>query len=360
MRGKLYTAQKQLSNVQCSAFFPAFSGASVSAVQGATGPPTGPARRVAIIAALLLRTPTLAPAMWFRNLTIYRLPEGWTRTPGEIEATLTEFPLQACSGLSLQSRGWVPVNDAGQFAYGQGQQVLIAMGSEDKLLPSSVVNQVAGERIAKLENDKGFKLGRKAKREIKEQVAVELTPRAFARRRELRGWFDFKGGWLVVDTASPNRADEFTQTLRNALGELPVTPLASEPSMDALMTGWLAGKQAPGAFDLDDEAELTTADENKSTVRYLRHSLDGKDIAGHLSNGKIVKRLALTWKDRVSFVVDDKLQLRRFKALDTERVREESDGLPAEQQFELDFALFGGELSALLADLAAAVNAARG
>ncbi len=297
--------------------------------------------------------------MWFRNLTIYRLPPGWTRTPGEIEATLTEFPLHPCIGLALQSRGWVSVNDAGQFAYGQGKQVLIAMGSEEKLLPASVVNQTAGERIRKLEDEKGFKLGRKAKREIKEQVAVELTPRAFSRRRELRGWFDFEGGWLVVDTASANKADEFTQTLRDALGELPVTPLQSEPSMDALMTGWLASREAPGTFNLDDECELTATDEHKSTVRYLRHSLDGKDIANHLSNGKVVKRLALTWKDRVSFVVDDKLQIRRFKPLDQERVREESDGLPPEQQFEIDFALMSGDLAAMLKDLAVAVNAGR-
>ncbi|MES0872957.1 recombination-associated protein RdgC [Sinimarinibacterium thermocellulolyticum] len=297
--------------------------------------------------------------MWFKNLSIYRLPPGWTRTPGALETTLAAFPLQPCSGLALRSRGWVPVNDAGQFAYGQERQVLIAMGTDEKLLPASVVNQVAGERIANLENDKGFKLGRKARREIREQVAVELTPRAFSRRTELRGWFDFAGGWLVVDTASANRADEFTQTLRDALGELPVTPLQSEPSMDTLMTGWLASGQAPRPFALDDEAELTSADANKSTVRYLRHALDGKDIAGHLSSGKIVKRLALTWKDRIGFVVDDKLQIRRFKALDIERVREESDVLPPEQQFEIDFALFSGELGALLEDLAAAVNAAR-
>ncbi|MFA5940374.1 MAG: recombination-associated protein RdgC [Sinimarinibacterium sp.] len=297
--------------------------------------------------------------MWFKNLTIYRLPPGWLRTPAEIEATLTEFPLQPCTGLSLQSRGWVPINDAGQFAYGQDKQVLIAMGSEEKLLPASVVNQVAGERIQKLENDKGFKLGRKAKREIKDQIAVELTPRAFSRRREMRGWFDFAGGWLVVDTSSPTRADDFTQTLRNALGELPVTPLQSEPSMDTLMTAWLAAKEGPGAFDLDDECELTATDENKSTVRYLRHALDGKDVAGHLSNGKVVKRLALTWKNRLSFVVDDKLQVRRLKFLDMERVREDSDGLPPEQQFEIDFALLSGEYAALLKDLAAVVNAAR-
>lgn len=297
--------------------------------------------------------------MWFKNLTIYRLPPGWSRTPGELEATLTEFPLQPCTGLNLQSRGWVPVNDAGQFAYGQDKQVLIAMGAEEKLLPAAVVNQTAGERIAKLENEKGFKLGRNAKREIKEQVAVELTPRAFSRRREIRGWFDFDGGWLVVDTSSPTRADDFTQTLRNALGELPVTPLQSEPSMSALMTQWLTAKQAPGAFDLDDECELTATDEHKSTVRYLRHALDGKDISGHLSNGKVVMRLALTWKDRISFVVDDKLQIKRLKFLDIERVRDESDGLPPEQQFEIDFALASGSYAELLKDLAAAVNAAR-
>lgn len=297
--------------------------------------------------------------MWFKNLTIYRLSPGWSRTPGELEATLTEFPLQPCTGLNLQSRGWVPVSDAGQFAYGQDKQVLIAMGAEEKLLPAAVVNQTAGERIARLENEKGFKLGRNAKREIKEQVAVELTPRAFSRRREIRGWFDFDGGWLVVDTSSPTRADDFTQTLRNALGELPVTPLQSEPSMSALMTQWLSAKQAPGAFDLDDECELTATDEHKSTVRYLRHALDGKDISGHLSNGKVVMRLALTWKDRISFVVDDKLQVKRLKFLDIERVREESDGLPPEQQFEIDFALASGTYAELLKDLAAAVNAAR-
>jgi recombination associated protein RdgC len=294
---------------------------------------------------------------FFRNLSIYRLPPGWARTPAEIDSALSQFPLQSCAGLTLQSRGWVPVNDAGQFAYGQEHQVLITMGAEDKLLPASVVNHVAGERIAAMEREKGFKLGRKAKREIKEAVAVELTPRAFTRRRELRGWIDFADGWLVVDTPSANRADEFTQTLRNALGELPVTPLQSEPSMDAIMTGWIAGRKAPAPFDLDDEAELTATDEHKSTVRYLRHALDGTDIASHLSNGKIAKRLALTWKDRLSFVIDSRLQVRRLRTIDTERVREESDGLPPDQQFEIDFALFSGEVRGLLRDLAVAVNA---
>lgn len=297
--------------------------------------------------------------MWFKNLTIYRLPPGWTRTPGQLEATLTEFPLQPCTGQNLQSRGWVPVHASGQFVYSQEQQILLAMGTEEKLLPGSVVNQTADEKIRELEQQKGFKIGRKHRREIKEQVQSELLPRAFSRRRVTLGWMDFQDGWLVVDTSTPSRADDFTHTLRNALGELPVTPLQSEPSMTALLTEWLSSGQAPAGFELDDECELTSTDENKSTVRYLRHALDGKDIAAHLSNGKVATRLSLTWNGRISLLLNDKLQVKRLKFLDIERVREEQEGLDADAQFEADFALMCGEFSALLKDLAQAINAPR-
>ncbi|TJY64943.1 recombination-associated protein RdgC [Sinimarinibacterium sp. CAU 1509] len=297
--------------------------------------------------------------MWFKNLTIYRLPEGWSRTAAEIETTLTEFPLKPCVGQALQTRGWVPINDAGQMAYGQEKQVLIALGTEEKLLPASVVNQTADEKIRALEQQKGFKIGRKHKREIKEQIQAELLPRAFSRRRVTLGWLDFSGGWLVVDTSTPSRADDFTQALRDALGELPATPMQSEPSMGALLTQWLSSMQAPGAFDLDDECELTSTDENKSTVRYLHHALDGKDIANHLSHGKVVTRLSLTWNGRISLLINDKLQVKRLKFLDIERVREEQDGLDAEAEFEANFTLMSGEYSALLKDLATAINAPR-
>jgi len=295
--------------------------------------------------------------MWFKNLTVFRLPSGWSRSPGEIETTLTEFPLQPCVGQNLQSRGWVAVNNAGQLVISQERQVMIALGTEEKLLPASVVNQTAEERIKELEQQKGFKIGRKHKREIKEQVQADLLPRAFSRRRVTRGWIDFADGWLVVDTSTPSRADDFTHTLRNALGELPVTPLQSEPSMSALMTGWLASGTALGAFDLDDESELTTPDGQRSTVRYLRHSLDGKDIAGHLSNGKVVTRLALTWNGRISLVINDKLQIRRLKFLDMEAVEDEQSGLDPEAAQQANFALMCGELRALLRDLSLAIGA---
>ena len=43
---------------------------------------------------------------------------------------------------------------------------------------------------------------------------------------------------------------------------------------------------APLRFAIDDDLELQSADETKSNIRYVRHSLDGKDIRSHLAAGK--------------------------------------------------------------------------
>ncbi|WP_169577715.1 recombination-associated protein RdgC [Sinimarinibacterium sp. CAU 1509] len=295
--------------------------------------------------------------MFFRNLTIYQLPAGWTREPDAIEATLAEFPLHPCSGQIVKTRGWVPVTDDGRMTFSDPRRVLLSLGTEEKLLPARVVNQATEEKVSALEKEKGFKIGRRHRREIKEQVQIDLLPRAFSQRTATHGWLDFEKGWLVVDTASPNRADEFTQALRDALGELPATPMASNPSMGALMTQWLSAKQAPGAFTLDDHCELTTCDENKSTVRYTRHALDGADINAHLTQGKVTTRLSLAWNDRISFQVNDKLQIRQLKFLDIESIRDKRGELEADEVMAADFALFSGELQALLGDLAVAVGA---
>src|SRR3546814_10067194 len=95
------------------------------------------------------------------------------------------------SDLNPQSRGWVgPATTNAQLVYAQGKQMLIALGVEQKLLPSSVVQQAVDERASELEQRQGFKPGRKQLRDLKDQVTAELMPRAFAKRRSTRAWID--------------------------------------------------------------------------------------------------------------------------------------------------------------------------
>ena len=294
--------------------------------------------------------------MWFKNLQIYRLSSDWELAPGALEALLAKHPLTPCRGIQPQSRGWVPPRENGALVHDYEKHLLIALGTEQKILPGSVINQEAKERAAKLEQKQGFKPGRKQMREIKEHVTAELLPRAFARRRTLRAWIAPAQKWLVVDAVSPVRAEELTEALRTAIGELPLVPLATTLSPSAAMTQWLAAGDAPGRFTIDQDCELIGADATKSTVRYLRHTLDGKDLRQHITSGKSATRLGLSWNSRISFVLHDKHQLKRINFLDVDKNREDAAAENAEEQFDADFALMSGEYLKLIGDLVKALG----
>jgi recombination associated protein RdgC len=57
--------------------------------------------------------------------------------------------------------------------------MLLRFDTDEKILPTSVINRVAKARAAELEEQQGFPPGKKAMKELKERVADELLPRAF-------------------------------------------------------------------------------------------------------------------------------------------------------------------------------------
>lgn len=294
--------------------------------------------------------------MWFKNLQIFRLPAGWAVTPAQIEERLSRHPLQPCGGLDRQSRGWVSPRGNDSLVVSLNRQLLIALGTEQKLLPAAVVNDLANERAAQLEAQQGFRPGRKQLKEIKEQVADELLPRAFARRRTTYAWIDPVNGWLAIDAANAAKAEELIGQLRDDLEDLPLTPFDTQLSPASAMTGWLAASEAPAGFSIDRDCVLQAPSEEKATVRYARHPLEGEEIRGHIANGKIATRLALTWNDRISFALTDQLQIKQLAFLDILKEEAESQADTADEQFDADFALMAGELGRFLPDLAEALG----
>lgn len=294
--------------------------------------------------------------MWFKNLIVYRL-SGWDLGAEQLEQALARLAFQGCGALDMESRGWVGAAGEGEpLVHALKGQLLIALGVEQKLLPASVVNDHARARGQEIEARLGYRPGRKQMREIKERVIEELLPRAFARRRATRAWIDPVGGWLVVDAANVARADDLLELLRRSLDDLPLSTLQTRLAPAAAMTGWLAAHEAPGGFSIDRDCELIEPGADKATVRYLRHSLESKQVRSHIQDGKQVSRLALTWNDRVSFVLHENLQVKRVEFLDLLKERAEQQAESAAEQFDADFALMTGELGRMLPDLVAALG----
>jgi recombination associated protein RdgC len=118
---------------------------------------------------------------------------------------------------------------------------------------------------------------------------------------------------------------------------------------------------APLRFVIDQDLELQAADKTKATIRYTRYPLEAREIRQHLTSGMYATRLGLTWNDRISFVLTEKLQVKRieFLALGKDAGQDGSEReqeIAAQEQFEIDFLLMTGELHQLLTDLGQALG----
>ena len=295
--------------------------------------------------------------MWFRNLQIFRLASGWDFSADQLAEALNKGLFIGCGATDRAARGWVPPRgNEGEMVFAVDRQQLICLGVEQKILPASVVRQYADAKLQQIEAAQGYKPGRKQAREVRDQVELELLPRAFAKRGLTYVWIDPVNRWLLVDASSSARADEVIEQLKVSLNELPLTLLKTQLAPGTAMTQWLAAGEGFGSFTIDRDCELQAAAEERAAVRYVRHNLDSDEVRGHIAQGKTATRLSLTWNDRVSFVLTEQLQIKRLAFLDILKEDAERQSENADDLFAANFSLMAGELAQLLTHLVEALG----
>lgn len=286
----------------------------------------------------------------FKNLSIYRLGAAAVPTLSALQAGLEKARFVPCAPTQPLSAGWVPPRGEahGALVESIGGHWLAALRFEHKLLPASVVRDHADALAARIEQDSGRKPGKRQLRELREQASFELLPQAFTKQSTVRVWIDARAGRLLLDAGSQARLDATLTALVDADAGLAPMALQTALSPAVAMTDWLRSGEPPRGFSVDRDCELKAADERRAVVRYTRHALDPADLLRHLDAGLLPTRLALTWGDRVSFVLTESLQLKRIALLD---VVLEAGKAGAAEGFDTDMALLTGELSRLLPDL---------
>jgi len=294
--------------------------------------------------------------MWFKNLKLFRLSETWNLTPDQVESHLEKLAFKGGNAQDMQTMGWIPSRENGGLVHTVNGQMLLTLRVDKKLLPSSVINQVTKVRAADIEEQQGYKPGRKQMKEIKEQVTDELLPKAFSVYRDTRVWIDPAHRWLVIDAGASAKADEVLGWLAKSIDPFPVESLYVTLSPAAAMTGWLAEDEAPANFSIDQDTELRASGESKAAIRYVKHTIDTDDVRRHIQSGKQCTRLALTWADRVSFVLTEGLDIKRVTPLDV--LKENADALATndDEKFDSDMMLMTGELAQLFDDLLLALG----
>ena len=267
--------------------------------------------------------------MWFRNLLVYRLTQDLSVDAEALETALAAKPARPCASQELTTYGFIAPFGKGEDAplvHVSGDFMLIAARKEDRILPGSVVRDALKEKVEEIEAEQMRKVYKKERDQIKDEIIQAFLPRAFIRRSSTFAAIAPKQGLILVNSASPKRAEDLLSTLREAIGTLPVRPLTVKVAPTATLTDWVKTQTAAPGFHVLDECELRDTNEDGGIVRCKRQDLTSDEIQLHLSAGKFVTQLALAWEDKLSFVLDDKTIIKRLRFEDLLTDQAEQDG----------------------------------
>jgi recombination associated protein RdgC len=286
--------------------------------------------------------------MWFKNLAIYRFTEPFTLSPETLEQKLQQQPFTPCGGHDEFSFGWTsPLGRSSDaLLHANNGFMMICAKKEEKVIPSSVINEMLQDRISDIEEREARKLPGKERTRIKDELIFELLPRAFSFSKKTYAYIDSQGGWLVVDAASAKKAEDLLSNLRKCIGSLPVVPIGASIKPANTMTQWLLNHDSPKDIVIEDECELRSPEEEGGIIRCKRHDLALPEIKNHLDSGKQVIKLAMSWADRLSFVLDESLAVKRLKFLDL--IQEQAADIETFdeiEQFDADFSIMSAELA---------------
>jgi recombination associated protein RdgC len=212
-------------------------------------------------------------------------------------------------------------------------------------LPTAVVREAVQEKIDEIALQQDRKVGRKEKADIKDEIIVDLLPRAFTKSTLIYAYIDPANDWIIVDSASANRSEDLLKLLRESLGSLKVKPLEVNHAPADTMTRWVVG-QPPADMLVSDECELKEPIEQGGVIRMRGVDLTGQEVQQYLNDGWQITRLSMLWAERIRFVLSDDLSIKRLRFMGL--VMDETNDVDSEDEaarFDTDFSLMSMELS---------------
>lgn len=254
--------------------------------------------------------------MWFKNLLVYRLTQDLDLSPESLGEALASKPARPCASQELTTFGFVAPfgkGDDAPLVHVSGDFMLIAARKEERILPGSVVRDAVKEKVEEIEEEQQRKVYKKERDQIKDEIIQAFLPRAFIRKSSTFAALDLKRNQIIVNSASPKKAEDLLSTLREVIGSLPVRPLCVKIAPTATMTDWVKTQKAADDFYVLDCTTMVDTHEDGGKISAKRQDLTSDEIQMHIATGKQVTKLALAWQDKLSFTLDEKTVITGLK-----------------------------------------------
>lgn len=235
------------------------------------------------------------------------------------------------TGSQWRTLGFLPITGDDDFVIDiQGAGFLSCLQINERNLPGAVLREKVLERVLDIQARQGRKAGKKEIAEIKDDVALELLPKAFIKRKLVPVMF-LSNGMVLVFSSSTKVCDDTMSMLVRAMDDESFSPGLLSNMVQKNIDSELTMLARTGQSELDDDAGYpidwlgittvgTLKGPNKQTI-----SVKDKDMASHdmqelLKQDYTVTKLGLnhflasqSTDEDSSFILSDHLVFGRFQ-----------------------------------------------
>lgn len=290
--------------------------------------------------------------MWFKQIQIFQLTDNISYSPDKLLEQLEPLAFTSCLPSFHSSVGWATPfdDDNGPLVHAVNGYIMICLQIEEKILPATVVRQELNEKIKSIEAEQDRKVRQKEKLSLKDEVVLTLLPRAFTKFTRVHAYIDTKNQWLVVNTTNASKTEQFINMFKKSVTDH-VRPFNLK-KVSPIITHWLKTQDYPNTFAIEKACVLQDPNQQTRIIRCQHQDLFASGIQALIKDGCAAKQLALSWEDRVHFVLADEFSLRSVQYQDDVLSQADEMGIETKnQQFDADFAIMTLTLSKLFSDL---------
>lgn len=274
-----------------------------------------------------------------------------------LEEKLEQLEFKACNPSMAISCGWIsPLEDFSEEEESDhlkckiGDYIILCLKIEEKILPNTVVQQELKEQIKQIGSLEDRKVGQKERFILKVQIIAKLLPKAFSQFSKIYAYIDLKKECLILGTVNTKKTAQFISLFKKILPE-EIQSFTEITTLSNIMTSWLETQDCPPVFSIATNCVLQDPNNQMRMIRCQHQDLGSPNIQALAKDGYKIGQLALTWQDRIDFILTNRLLLSSIRFQDQFLEQMKEADLTPKQQFYSNFLIMAEELSNLLEDL---------